>query len=355
MAAIGLRAIFGPARVSLILAGSTHPSPTATPRATPTASPAPGATISARPAPTFPVDPNGPRLTSGVALGNGVHGNALLLAGNDHGAIKTYYWDGVSWRITSTPNPRALNSRPVFDPALGKTIMIAGGDMGNALETWQWGGSNWADVNTSLPGLTGPAILGIDAATNQLIMTTGSTIRTASSVTTVASTWVFDGTKWQQVAATVSPEQRSATNMAYDPRTGQLVLFGGLSFQDGAPFKGRTDTWIWDGTSWTQRHPAVSPQGGFDSLVYDPDTQQLLLLEANFVGLTKPVQLTMWSWDGVNWHQLHPAALPVYGPDPQMTYDSANHQIVLFEGTLDHHDLTPQTWVYQGGTWKQVA
>jgi len=276
------------------------------------------------------------------------------LARNDHGATKTYYWDGVAWRITSTPNARWPNSRPVFDPVLGMTMMIAGGDMGNALETWQWGGSNWAMRDTSLPGLTGPAILGFDAATNQLIMTTGSTVSTPNSVTSVASTWAFDGTKWQQVAGADSPEQREYTNMAYDPKHRQLVLFGGQNFQN-RPHENQTDTWTWDGTSWTRRYPAVSPQGGFDSLVYDPDTQQLLLLEAaNFLDRTNPVHFSMWTWDGDAWYQLHPAALPAYGPSPQMAYDFANHQLLLVEGTSEG-DLTTQTWIYEAGTWKRVA
>ena len=38
--------------------------------------------------------------------------------------------------------------------------------------------------------------------------------------------------------------------MAYDPGTGQLVLFGGDDF---------ADTWTWNGSDWTELTPSTSP------------------------------------------------------------------------------------------------
>ncbi len=42
--------------------------------------------------------------------------------------------------------------------------------------------------------------------------------------------------------------------MAYDPATGNVVLFGG---NDDAARS--SDTWTWNGTTWTQQSPATSP------------------------------------------------------------------------------------------------
>ena len=46
----------------------------------------------------------------------------------------------------------------------------------------------------------------------------------------------------------------SAASMAYDPATGNMILFGGAN---NSGFFG--DTWTWDGTTWTQQSPANSP------------------------------------------------------------------------------------------------
>ena len=60
--------------------------------------------------------------------------------------------------------------------------------------------------------------------------------------------------------------------MAYDPGTGQLVLFGGY---DGGFLD---DTWTWNGSTWTQMTPATSPPARDSaSMAYDPGTGQLVL------------------------------------------------------------------------------
>jgi len=47
------------------------------------------------------------------------------------------------------------------------------------------------------------------------------------------------------------PFPRSLSATAYDPLTGQTVMFGGLSNDGTLP-----DTWSWDGMSWTEHHSA---------------------------------------------------------------------------------------------------
>ena len=52
-----------------------------------------------------------------------------------------------------------------------------------------------------------------------------------------------------------SPSARISASMAYDPATGDVVLFGGTA----ADFDPLGDTWTWNGTTWTQQSPATSP------------------------------------------------------------------------------------------------
>src|SRR5437588_13043860 len=53
------------------------------------------------------------------------------------------------------------------------------------------------------------------------------------------------------------PPARQGMGMAYDAAREQVVLFGwGLDCCSGNFFN---DTWVWDGTTWTQRFPATSP------------------------------------------------------------------------------------------------
>ena len=63
--------------------------------------------------------------------------------------------------------------------------------------------------------------------------------------------------------------------MAFDPGTGQLVLFGGTN-NEADPVN---DTWTWDGSTWTQQSPATSPSARHlaSAGAYDPDAGQLVL------------------------------------------------------------------------------
>jgi hypothetical protein len=66
-------------------------------------------------------------------------------------------------------------------------------------------------------------------------------------------TWIWDGTTWTEQHPTTSPSARSGMGMAYDAARGEVVLFGG--YNGGL----LNDTWTWDGTTWTEQHPTTSP------------------------------------------------------------------------------------------------
>src|ERR1700719_986653 len=59
------------------------------------------------------------------------------------------------------------------------------------------------------------------------------------------------GLSWTRQAPASSPPARSGASMAYDAATGTVVLFGG-----GGANSSLSDTWTWDGATWTQQHPA---------------------------------------------------------------------------------------------------
>lgn len=69
------------------------------------------------------------------------------------------------------------------------------------------------------------------------------------------------------------PPEREGASMAYDSHTGQLLLFGGAGGLSGNTQFG--DLWSWDGTNWKQLHPASSPPPD-GLLAYDTTTGQLV-------------------------------------------------------------------------------
>ena len=101
-------------------------------------------------------------------------------------------------------------------------------------ETWQWDGMNWTQLFVAPP----PAIIAL-AATSfgpvpGVVMFGGYDGYTTYSDDTV----VWDGTQWLMTNFTTKPDKRKDAAVAYDPTTGNLVMFGGIN---GSGIFG--DTW----------------------------------------------------------------------------------------------------------------
>jgi hypothetical protein len=74
--------------------------------------------------------------------------------------------------------------------------------------------------------------------------------------------------------ATGQPPARTTAAMAFDAFNRTVVLFGGESRSSSLD-----DTWIWNGTEWSQAHPVTSPPPlSGAQMTYDPVTHDLLLV-----------------------------------------------------------------------------
>src|SRR6266568_8646495 len=62
------------------------------------------------------------------------------------------------------------------------------------------------------------------------------------------------GSNWARQAPASSPPARSNAAIAYDAATGTVVLFGGLT-RTASGIVVFSDTWTWDGSTWTKQNP----------------------------------------------------------------------------------------------------
>ena len=179
--------------------------------------------------------------------------------------------------------------------------------------------------------------LAYDAATRQVVMFGGY-----DGYTIFGDTWMWDGTAWTQQHPANAPAPRYGFGMAYDAARKQVVLFGGSTYT--------SDTWTWEGSTWTEQHPAHSPPGGSPlSLAYDVATQQIVLwvVDSQIRGQT-------WTWDGVDWTQQLTRTTPPWWDSYRMAYDGATQQVVLFGGSSCGDlgcEFNRSTWTWNGGTW----
>jgi hypothetical protein len=111
--------------------------------------------------------------------------------------------------------------------------------------------------------------------------------------------------------AGASPSARSFTTMAFDPDRGQTVLFGGA---DGTATS-LSDTWLWDGSAWSEAKPAHSPAaaGPGSAMAWDPQSHRLILVAAPTCGASvssgavcsfAESSAQVWAWNGQDWAEL---------------------------------------------------
>ena len=194
----------------------------------------------------------------------------------------------------------------------------------------------WSELSPATSPPADGGSMAYDRATGQTIL---FTYAKGPGLASTAETWNWTGTTWTQLDPATSPAARFGASIAYDPALGGLVLFGGESY-NGTSYVFDADTWLWNGTTWTQLDPATRPAARYSaSLAYDSATSQLILFgggnDANGIGDDT------WAWTGTTWTQLDPATSPPATYGGAMAYDASTGLLVLV-GAGDGAN----TWAY---------
>ncbi len=283
------------------------------------------------------------RYAHGLAY-DAARGQMVMFGGGDANTAfsDTWVWDGVNWALKfPATSPPATSSYAMAYDAARQQVLMFGGAVGGTIvaNTWVWDGINWTQkfpISSPSPRLH--AGIAYDSTRQQIVLFGGG----PGSPTAFADTWVWDGTNWTQKFPGTSPPARSGHRMAYDTVRGEVVLFGGTVDAITTFFN---DTWVWDGTNWTQKFPATSPTTPrfHFGLAYDAAQQGVVLFGGQGPNNT-PLYSDTWAWDGTTWTQQLPATRPAGRSLPGMAYDEARSQIVLFGGFAG--SFTNETWLW---------
>lgn len=187
-----------------------------------------------------------------------------------------------------------------------------------------------------------PGLVYDDSASRVILFGGGTQLNLPSE------TWAWDGTTWSQLTTSNDPPLRNDHAMASRPgKTNQkILLFGGVDASGT-----RSDTWTFDGSDWTQ-HAVVGPPGLHrGGLVFHEAAGRFI----HFGGLDNFCFSDTYEWDGNQWN-----ALFAPGPDPRyghaMAYDPIRQEIVLYGGygnceVFQQGRHLNDTWVFDGANW----
>ncbi|MEY2457080.1 MAG: hypothetical protein QOK06_2174, partial [Acidimicrobiaceae bacterium] len=194
----------------------------------------------------------------------------------------------------------APGAHPVHDQAAACTAFAVG-----AFAEW-----TPEDLTSCPPPTYGGAMAPMTIAGQPVvILFGGSTLGPTDADVNAASsdTWMWNGTSWTLLHPSVSPPALTDAHLVADPVHGNLVLFGGTN--EFAQANSRTFTF--DGTAWTDhtdyadlRTSAHTPPARYHStMAGDVVNGGVLLFGGQLESATEPVD-DLWLWNGLSWTEL---------------------------------------------------
>jgi Galactose oxidase, central domain len=234
----------------------------------------------------------------------------------------------------------------VYDAERQVSLLFGGG--GNN-DTWIWDGKNWRQANpASTPALRSGAAIGYDDARQLVVLFGGQTTDNRYGML-LNDTWLWNGSTWTQAAPATTPPARQGAGFTSYTAGQHLVLFGGST---GHTLLG--DTWIWDGSNWQEHTSAEGPSPRvWAAMTYHTHTQQAILIGGAGEGsAAMPVALSdTWTWNGSGWQQLTSSTMP--GVDYHCAvYDEARKVVAVYAATADKIDQgTGDSTSFHSETW----
>ena len=181
----------------------------------------------------------------------------MLLTGSGPCSTMAWYWTGATWVRATGPGPRrGMAEDMVTDPASGHVALITTSYSGSGPivpgpptapcssegSTWRWDGSSWHQQPFRSIGPAGAFSGATDDSSGKVVVFTDS-----------GETWTSESGAWSRQHPARSPSPRTDASMVFDAATHRVMLFGGWG-GDGP----LDDTWVWDGTGWTEVQPCCS-------------------------------------------------------------------------------------------------
>jgi hypothetical protein len=203
------------------------------------------------------------------------------------------------------------------------------------------------------PSARDDAAMAYDPATGDVILYGGLVIGN-QALTTLADTWSWDGARWSELHPAVSPPALSGAFLGYDPSTRDLVLTGGDTSVQGGHLADTDATWTWDGSSWSPQPEGGIPASDLINAVATDDATGQLILVTTRAGCEGT---DTWRWGGTAWLLLHPSASPPPADSDGLAYDPSSASLDLFtarggcDGTQEAAATTPPVFSWNGSTW----
>jgi len=231
-----------------------------------------------------------------------------------------------------------------FDDDRGVLVVFGGfrPGLGPVGETWEWNGA-WRRVAVSGPSPRNSPALAYDPVRRRVVLFGGDSRSAAFS-----DTWEWDGITWTPMNG-AGPPGRSLHRMVFVPRRGRVMLFGGTSSGSGMP-----DPWEWDGQAWSPIDDS-GPIRVLHGLAVDPASGMPVVFGGSSPPMPSGPGVTSdetWVLGPAGWRSSGPRG-PSTRDHVAMVADPGRKRIVLYGGASNDSTFS-DTWERVGAAWKRM-
>lgn len=239
------------------------------------------------------------------------------------------FFDGTRWsrpRALVSP-PGLANAQMSFDTERQRLVLFGGrrsdtsttGQLVPSNSLWEWDGLAWADRSPSTGARPNPVYLHAmtyDAARHVTVVFGGTRDESIWN----SETWEWNGATWTPRMSARSPPGLRNPRLSWDRSRGVSVLMGYGS--------AGIEVWEWDGSAWTNRTPsAPTTTLGVFSAAWDQRAQRVVVLRQT------QTHIELADWNGTAFTPRHAPPLPTTGAHicSSMLEDPAQHTVLLVD------------------------
>lgn len=240
-----------------------------------------------------------------------------------------------------------------YDPQTRSVILFGGLNnySSESNETWSFAGGNWSLLSPGRsPAGRGGASLVFDAADRYLLLFGGSDPYDSYPYVNFNDTWSFNATgRWTPLRTNGSAPNCSLAASEYDPTTGKVYTFSGMTYQPTTYFADCSNaTWEYSAGNWTNLTGPVAPSArDMSAFGFDPALGEALLYGGQNYTPNGNTFNDLWSLEGGSWTLLASSAPPSAQPGSSFVYDPVSRFLLLvLDASFGAGSITPAVWLY---------
>ena len=245
----------------------------------------------------------------------------------------------VGWQRIS-PNvkpPPVTNGAAAYNTASATAVLFSGVTDKYTEETWIWHNENWTLLTPQdHPVGRQNSAMTYDESRDRVVLFGGLAFDTVFD-----DTWEWYGENWYLMEPVHKPPPRCCHSLAYDHSLQQVVLYGGWDSRSNTFL---ADTWLWDGTDWTDVTCCDMPTMSGHNMIWVPVLDEIIALQTGEFGT--------WAWNDKIWRDLD-LEDPPDRSEVRLAFDSQHNWLILFGGYKDGQPLS-DTWVFDGQEWLEA-